>query len=90
MRPGLAACDLRHRQRDRFGGGAVVSQGIVAAGLTLGSFTWTRNFTTLNLIAATTNALNGALLARRPDHYRNYSRRRASDGVAGRYRWGYP
>jgi hypothetical protein len=37
----------------------VVSQGIVAAGLTLGSFTWTGNFTTLNLIAATTNALNG-------------------------------
>jgi hypothetical protein len=70
---GLAAYDLRHQQRDRFGGGAVVSQGIVAAGLTIGSFTWTGNFTTLNLIAATTNALNGALLARRPDHYRNYT-----------------
>lgn len=47
----------------------MLSQGIVAAGLTLGSFTWTGNFTTLNLIAATTNALNGALVARRPDHY---------------------
>ena len=31
------------------------------------------NFTTLDLIAASTNALNGALLARRPDHYRNWT-----------------
>lgn len=31
------------------------------------------NFTTIDLIAATTNALNGALLARRPDHYRNFT-----------------
>jgi len=28
----------------------------------------TGNFTTLDPIAASTNALNGALLARRPDH----------------------
>jgi len=34
---------------------------------------WSGNFTTLDLIAATTNALNGALLARRPDHYKNYT-----------------
>ena len=31
------------------------------------------NFTALDLIAASTNALNGALLARRPDHYRNWT-----------------
>jgi uncharacterized membrane protein YeiH len=31
------------------------------------------NFTTIDLIAATTNALNGALLARRPDHYKNFT-----------------
>jgi len=31
------------------------------------------NFVTLDLIAATTNALNGALLVRRPDHYKNFT-----------------
>jgi len=31
------------------------------------------NFTTVDLIAATTNALNGALLARRPDHYKQFT-----------------
>jgi uncharacterized membrane protein YeiH len=34
---------------------------------------WSANFTTLDLIAATTNALNGTLLARRPDHYKNFT-----------------
>ena len=38
-----------------------------------GVFTWTGDFTMLDLIAATTNALNGALLARRPDHFRNFT-----------------
>jgi len=33
----------------------------------------TGEFTTLDLIAASTNALNGALLARRPDHYKNFT-----------------
>src|SRR6478609_1955805 len=33
----------------------------------------TGNFTTIDLIAATTGALNGALLARRPSHYRSYT-----------------
>ena len=33
----------------------------------------TGNFTTLDLIAVTANALAGALLARRPDHYRNFT-----------------
>jgi uncharacterized membrane protein YeiH len=31
------------------------------------------DFAILNLIAATTNAFNGALLARRPTHYRHYT-----------------
>lgn len=34
---------------------------------------WSGNFTTLDLIAAFTNGLNGALLARRPDHYKNFT-----------------
>ncbi len=37
------------------------------------SFSLSGNFTTVDLIAAGTNALNGALLARRPDHYRNWT-----------------
>lgn len=44
-----------------------------ATPITFGDFVWTGDFTTIDLIAATTNALNGALLARRPDHYRNYT-----------------
>ena len=39
----------------------------------VGNFTFTGDFTAIDLIAATTNALNGALLARRPDHYRNFT-----------------
>ncbi len=34
---------------------------------------WAGSFTTLDLIAAGTNALNGALLVRRPDHFKNYT-----------------
>ena len=34
---------------------------------------WVGTFTTLDLIAASINALNGALLARRPDHYKNFT-----------------
>jgi uncharacterized membrane protein YeiH len=48
-------------------------QAILASGITFGGFKWTGDFTTIDLIAATTNALNGALLARRPDHYRNFT-----------------
>jgi len=33
----------------------------------------TGNFTTPDLVAASTNALNGALLARRPDHFKNFT-----------------
>ncbi len=46
----------------------------LAAGVNwLHGWKWTGNFTTLDLIAAFTNALNGALLARRPDHYKNFT-----------------
>src|SRR5215469_12210641 len=31
------------------------------------------DYTFLSLLAAATNALNGALLARRPDHYKNFT-----------------
>lgn len=31
------------------------------------------HFTTVDLVAASTNALNGALLARRPDHFKNFT-----------------
>jgi uncharacterized membrane protein YeiH len=41
--------------------------------LQIGGFTWTGEFTTVDLIAASTNSLNGALLARRPDHYKNWT-----------------
>ena len=34
---------------------------------------FTGHFTTVDLITASTNALNGALLARRPDHYKNFT-----------------
>ena len=31
------------------------------------------SFTIIDLIAATTNAFNGAILARQPSHYRNFT-----------------
>jgi uncharacterized membrane protein YeiH len=34
---------------------------------------FTGNFTFVDLVAASTNALNGALLARRPDHFKNFT-----------------
>ena len=33
----------------------------------------TGNYTFVDLVAASTNALNGALLARRPDHFKNFT-----------------
>ena len=48
--------------------------------LGIGDFSWSGDFTTVDLIAAGTNALNGALLARRPDHYKNWT-------VVGILRW---
>ncbi len=38
-----------------------------------GDFVWHGNFTTIDLIAASTNALNGAMLVRAPDHYKKYT-----------------
>jgi uncharacterized membrane protein YeiH len=38
-----------------------------------GAWQLTGDFTTIDLIAASTNALNGAILARRPDHYKNFT-----------------
>ena len=38
-----------------------------------GGWKFIGDFTMLDLLAAATNALNGALLARRPDHYKNYT-----------------
>ena len=46
---------------------------ILASSVHWGGFKWTGSYTTIDLIAASTNALNGALLARRPDHYRNFT-----------------
>src|SRR6266487_1220835 len=46
---------------------------ILAAFVHWGGFKWTGSFTTVDLIAASTNALNGALLARRPDHYKQFT-----------------
>ena len=45
----------------------------LALSVHFGGWDWTGSFTTIDLIAASTNALNGALLARRPDHYRNFT-----------------
>ena len=44
-----------------------------ASSVSVGGFEWTGDFTTVDLIAASTNALNGALLARRPDHYKQFT-----------------
>ena len=47
--------------------------GSIISDVAVGNFTFIGDFTAFDLIAATTNALNGALLARRPDHYRNFT-----------------
>src|SRR5437764_15464793 len=46
---------------------------VLAASVHWAGFKWTGSFTTVDLIAASTNALNGALLARRPDHYKQFT-----------------
>jgi hypothetical protein len=43
----------------------------LANSITWGGWKWT-SYIALGLIAATANVLNGALLARRPAHSRNY------------------
>ncbi len=45
----------------------------LASTVHVGAFKWTGNFTAIDLIAAATNSLNGALLARWPDHYKNWT-----------------
>ena len=55
-------------------GGDTLIDGLhFASSVTVGGFEWTGDFTTVDLIAASTNALNGALLARRPDHYKQFT-----------------
>src|SRR6516165_1534380 len=46
---------------------------LAASSVHWGGFSWHGSFTTIDLIAASTNALNGALLARRPDHYKQFT-----------------
>jgi len=46
---------------------------LLASSIHVGGFKFTGSFTTLDLIAAATNSLNGALLARRPDHYKQFT-----------------
>jgi uncharacterized membrane protein YeiH len=46
---------------------------LLATAVTFGGWKFIGNFTTIDLIAATTNALNGSLLARRPDHYKQFT-----------------
>ena len=50
-----------------------MSQMLFANSVHFGGFKWVGNFTTVDLIAASTNSLNGALLARRPDHYKQFT-----------------
>jgi len=46
---------------------------VIASSVHWGGFKWHGTFTTIDLIAASTNALNGAILARRPDHYKQFT-----------------
>lgn len=46
---------------------------LLASSVHWGGFTWHGDFTTVDLIAASTNALNGAILARRPDHFKQFT-----------------
>ena len=50
-----------------------IDPAVVATTVHWGGFKLHGSFTTIDLIAASTNALNGALLARRPDHYKQYT-----------------
>jgi uncharacterized membrane protein YeiH len=46
---------------------------LFATSLAWGGFKWHGSFTTPDLIAASTNSLSGAMLARRPDHYKQFT-----------------
>jgi uncharacterized membrane protein YeiH len=65
--PGMS----RGASADKLGADMIVDISTVAADF--GAWKFTGSQTSLDLVAASTNALNGALLARRPDHYRNYT-----------------
>ena len=68
IRVGRIGADRAHCRMSR-----VLDAGLVAAAVHWGGFTWTANFTAVDLVAATTNALNGALLARRPDYCKQFT-----------------
>ena len=51
----------------------MLEQVVAASTIHIGGWRFFGDFTTLDLIAASANALNGALLARRPDHYKNFT-----------------
>src|SRR6478736_7156769 len=46
---------------------------ILADTVAFGSFDWTGHFAALDLLAAAMSALNGALLCRRPDHFKQFT-----------------
>ena len=46
---------------------------ILASAIDWGAWHVTGGVTTIDLVTASTNALNGALLCRRPDHYKNWT-----------------
>ncbi len=46
---------------------------VFASAIDWGAWHFSGGITTIDLVAATTNALNGALLCRRPDHYKNWT-----------------
>lgn len=46
---------------------------VQAQSINFGGWKWVGDQTLIDLIAASTNALNGALLARRPDHFRQFT-----------------
>jgi uncharacterized membrane protein YeiH len=51
----------------------LLDSGLLASSVHWGGFKWHGSYTAIDLIAASTNALNGALLARRPDHYKQFT-----------------
>ena len=46
---------------------------LISSGVHWEGLQWTGDFTSIDLVAATTIALNGALLARRPDHCKQFT-----------------
>ncbi len=53
--------------------GSGLMMGLVALTVHFGGFDWTGSFTSLDLLAAAMSALNGALLCRRPDHFKRFT-----------------